>query len=267
MPWKQNRDADMSVGYVGGWCLAYVQNAFKTDHLYPTAMAAWQAEPNKHTDRPPAGKTVPVYLALGNVPAGHVAIALDDGWIASSTLSGTQPKPYFHRNLDDLIAVYGRYNGGATYLGWGEHVGSVRVVEWVADNASDDQIRQAYRDILERAADDGGLAHYRNYPIDFVRQDLLNSVEYKTLLANKAAQAKAAAEAKAKADAAAKAQAEADAKAKADAAARQQAFDAQIEANPTIKNIQNITTQNTVLLNSILAVVQAIQSLLSKIFK
>lgn len=267
MTWKQNRDADLTVGYTGGWCLAYVQNAFKTDHPYPTAMAAWQAEANKHTDRPPAGKTVPVYLSLGTEPAGHVAICLDDGWIASSTLNGKQAKPYFHKNLDDLIAVYGKYNGGAKYLGWGEHVGSVRVVEWVSDNATDDQIRQAYRDILERPADEGGLAHYRSYPIDFVRQDLLKSAEYKTLLVNKTAQAKAAADAKAKADATAKAQADADAKAKADAEARQKAFDAQIDANPTIQNIQNISRQNALLLNSILAIVQVIRDVLTKVFK
>lgn len=235
MGYKQSRDADMAVGYEGGWCLKYVQDAYKTDHLYPTAIAAWNAESLKHTDRPPAGITVPVYLSLGNVPAGHVAIQLSDGYVASSSLSGKHAQPYFHKNLDDLIAMYGKYNGGATYLGWGEHVGSVRVVEPEQVNANDDQIRQAYLEILERSADDGGLAHYRNYTNDFVRNDLLNSGERQTLLANKQAQADAARIAQEKADAQARADAEAAAKAKAESDARQKALEQQIEVEAKAK--------------------------------
>lgn len=284
--WKQLRDASMTVGYIGGWCLKYVQDAFGTDHPYPTAAAAWSAEPNKHIDRPPAGVTVPVYLSLGNVPAGHVAISLSDGYIASSTQSGTHATPYYHKNLDDLIAVYGKYNGGAAYLGWGEHVGSVHVVQFQSANATDDQIRAAYLEILERPADDGGLAHYRNYPIDFVRQDLQDSPEYKSLIANKQAQAAAAAKAaqdaadasaKAIADAAIQAKEEADAKAQADAAAaaqaqadadaRQKAIDAQTEADAAASHIQNVEVENNGLLKQILSIVQTILDKITSVFK
>ena len=219
----------MSVGYVGGWCLKYVQDAFKTDHPYPTALAAWNAEPvaTSHGEQPPLGITVPVYFSLGNVPAGHVAIRLSDGWVASSTLGGSHSTPYYHKSIEDLVAVYGQYNGGCKYLGWGEHVCSVAVVGQVADNATDDQIRQAYTDILERPADDGAIVHYRNYPIDFVRQDLLNSQEYLQLQQLKAAQAKAQADAQAAAEAKTKEDAEAAAKAAADAKAREEALAAQ----------------------------------------
>lgn len=55
--------------------------------------------------------------------------------------------------------------------------------------ATDDQIRAAYLEILERAADDGGINHYRAYTIGFVRQDLLNSQERKDLIARKEAEA------------------------------------------------------------------------------
>lgn len=194
MSWNQLRDADMNVGYTGGWCLKYVQDAFHTDHVYPTAIAAWEAEPNKHTDRPPSGITVPVYFSLGNVPAGHVAIELSDGWVASSTQPGTHSTPYYHKSLDDLIGVYGQYNGGCTYLGWGEHVGTAQVVQYVPDVvlATADQVQQDYRDILERDADANGIAHYTQYTNDFVRQDLQNSQEYKDLQARKAAEAEAA---------------------------------------------------------------------------
>lgn len=259
MAWKQIKDASMKVGYVGGWCLSYVQDAFGTDHPYPTALAEWNATTAfNHTDEPPLGITVPIFLSLGNVPAGHVAIRLSDGYVASSTQYGKHSAPYYHKNIADLVAVYGKYNGGATYLGWSEVVGTQRVVELVPDNATDDQIRAAYLEILERAADDGGLAHYRNYTIDFVRADLLNSQEYKTLLVNKAAQAKAAADAQAKADAKAKADAEAAAQAEADAKARQKAIDEQVAADAAAKNVQNIELENNKLLKEILSAVKAI---------
>lgn len=235
MAYQQLRDADMNIGYTGGWCLKYVQDAYGTDHPYPTALAAWDAEPvaTSHGEYPPLGITVPIYFSLGNEPAGHVAIRLDDGWVASSTLSGYNARPYLHPSIDDLINVYGRYNGGCTYLGWGEHVGSVRVVEATANNATDDQIRQAYRDILERDAEPDALTHYRAYTIDFVRSDLMNSQEKRDLDARKAqAQADAAAQAvaaaRAQADAAKKA---AEQKAAAEAAqkAAEQAKAAQAE--------------------------------------
>lgn len=188
--WKQLRDASMAVGYVGGWCLKYVQDAFGTDHIYPTAIEAWNNEPNKHTDTPPLGITVPIYLSLGNVPAGHVAIRLDDGWVASSTQPGDHTTPYYHRSIDDLISVYGQYNGGATYLGWGEHVGSVQVVEYVS-GATTDQVNQDYLDILERPADPDGLHTYTTNGMtnDQVRADLLASAEYQILQQRKAAEA------------------------------------------------------------------------------
>lgn len=139
MTWTQKQDANMTVGYVGGWCLKYVQDAFATDHPYPTAMAAWNANyggGNHPNEEPPLGITVPVYFALGSVSAGHVAIRLDDGWVASSTMPGEHSAPYYHRNLADLIAVYGKYNGGCTYLGWSEFVGTVRVVQDVEPPAA-----------------------------------------------------------------------------------------------------------------------------------
>lgn len=208
---KQLRDANTATGYVGGWCLKFVQDAFGTDHPYASAIDAWNANyggGNHAGEVPPLGITVPVYFSLGNVPAGHVAIRLDDGWVASSTQSGSHSTPYFHKSLDDLIAVYGQYNGGCTYLGWSEYVGTVRVVAPAQVNATDDQIRQAYLDILERPADDGAIVHYRNYTSEFVRNDLMASAEHQTLLANKQAQADAIAQTQALAESKAKEDAE-----------------------------------------------------------
>ena len=63
---------------------------------------------------------------------------------------------------------------------------------------SDEQIKQAYRDILERDADDGGINHYRQqaakgWNIDQIRNDLMNSNERRALEASKAQAAQAAA--------------------------------------------------------------------------
>lgn len=74
-------------------------------------------------------------------------------------------------------------------------------------------IKQAYRDILERDADDGGIAHYKlqiakGWTLDQVRQDLLNSNEHTQLIANKQAEAeRRALEAEARREAAEKAKA------------------------------------------------------------
>lgn len=131
--WVRLRDANMNTGYTGGWCLKFVQDSFGTDHPYPSAIDAWNANyggGNHPGEVPPLGLTVPVYLSLGNVPAGHVADRLDDGYVASSTQAGYHSTPYFHPSLNDLINVYGKYNGGATYLGWSQFVGTVKVVAW-----------------------------------------------------------------------------------------------------------------------------------------
>jgi len=60
--------------------------------------------------------------------------------------------------------------------------------------ATVDEIKTAYRDILERDADSNGLKHYQAYAIDFVRQDLANSQEKRDLDARKAEAARDAAE-------------------------------------------------------------------------
>jgi len=130
--WKQRKDANWRVPYTGGWCLKYVQDAFGTDHPYPNALAAWNANygGKNHTDLPPKGKTVAVYFWLGNVPEGHVAIHLDDGMVASSTQAGTHSQGYLHPNMQHMIDLYGKYNGGCRYLGWSEYVGTVKCLVW-----------------------------------------------------------------------------------------------------------------------------------------
>lgn len=221
----QLKDANWRIPYVGGWCEGYVEGAWgqatlptinnqTTNGVWGSAMDKWNANPgngNHPGELPPAGKTVPVYFSLGSTTDGHVAISLDDGTVASSTQAGFHTQGYLHPNLQNLINVYAPYNNGCHYLGWSEWVGNIQVVGQQTINATDDQIRQDYLDILERPVDDGALVHYRAYTNDFVRADLLASNEYKILQNRKAADAaKAIADKAAAADAQAAAQAETD---------------------------------------------------------
>jgi len=131
MGWIQQNDANWKVPYKGGWCLKYVQDAFKAPHIYPSASASWKANygnGNHPGELPPVGKTVAVYFSLGNVPEGHVAISLDDGCVASSTQGGNHPQGFIHPNLNNLINMYAKYNGGCTYLGWSEYAGPMKVL-------------------------------------------------------------------------------------------------------------------------------------------
>jgi hypothetical protein len=192
MAYTQLRDANWKVPYVGGWCLKYVQDAFGTDHPYASAIDAWNANyggGNHPGELPPAGKTVAVYFTLGSVPAGHVAISLDDGSVASSTQAGSHSEGFIHPNLQNLIDTYAKYNGGCTYLGWSEYVGTVRVVSPIQavsqpSQGGEDMIDQAtltqlFQVILGRAPDDGAVSHYvGHYSTSFVVNDLLVSVEH-----------------------------------------------------------------------------------------
>ena len=216
MAWKQLIDPDWRKPYVGGWCEGYVEGCVgqatlptasnqSTSGVYLSAIAAWNAESNKHYDLPPVGKTVPVYFSLGSTSNGHVALSLDDGCVASSTQAGFHTQGYIHPNLNNLISVYGQYNNGCTYLGWGEYIGRVRVIAPDVVMATIDQIKALFLEILERPADDDAINHYQSYTYDFVRADLFASQERKYL---ETAKANAALKEQQDAEAAAKAKAE-----------------------------------------------------------
>jgi hypothetical protein len=161
MAYTQLRDANWKVPYVGGWCLKYVQDAFGTDHPYASAIDAWNANfggGNHPGELPPQGRTVPVYFSLGDVTAGHVADSLNDGTVASSTQGGSHAQGFIHPNLQNLIDTYAKYNGGCTYLGWSEYVGTVQVVN---QNQVITQAPQGGGNVAEKANEDTAriLAH------------------------------------------------------------------------------------------------------------
>jgi len=147
---------DPYIPYVGGLCEGYVEgtaeeatfpykdknNNWTTAGVYPTAIAAWNAGNGNHPNElPPAGLRVALHFALGNNKAGHTALQLEDGRVASSTQAGWHPTGYIHPNLADLIKVYTKANGSCTYLGWTEWIGRKQIVskgdEMIPDNDND----------------------------------------------------------------------------------------------------------------------------------
>ena len=129
MSWSQLAAPNLGITYTGGWCLKAVEDAFNTEHLYPSAMDSWNAGNGNHPgEQPPAGVAVPVYFTLGSTPAGHIAISLPDGRVASSTQEGTHQGLYIHPTLQDLINIYTQYDQGCTYLGWSERLANTQIV-------------------------------------------------------------------------------------------------------------------------------------------
>lgn len=76
--------------------------------------------------------------------------------------------------------------------GYAGRIDPSQFIESAPVTATVEQVKQAYRDILEREADQGGIDTYTKRSIDFVRSDLARSQEYRDLQALKATAAQAA---------------------------------------------------------------------------
>lgn len=131
MSYKQLVTPNLGVTYIGGWCEKAIENTVGETGIYLTAVAAWGAN-IRHASNPPAGVYAPIYLNLGSQPDGDVAISCPDGSVAAAAQGGTHVGLFKYPSLAAYIANYGKYNGGAILLGWGEMIGKAHVVEVVA---------------------------------------------------------------------------------------------------------------------------------------
>jgi hypothetical protein len=223
-------------------------------------------------------------------PAG-ICVLINNGGLYSgyAHLNGTVVNKGQHVNKGQLIGYVGQ-TGAATgpHLhfealplspnfknGYAGRIDPSQFIEAAATGASADQVRQAYRDILGREADAGGLTTYVGKPLDFVRSDLASSDEYRQRQAAIAAQAQAEADARTKAQQAAlKAAQEAEAKAIADAEALRLAEElakqeAAAEAAKTTYTQADRDRDNETnsIVKLIFAIVKAIQDAWDKIYK
>lgn len=120
--YKQLKWANWQLPYTGGQCLNYVARAYggpfslKGRNL-STAESWWNTLPDeaKRYGLVPDGLEAPIFFRMEGEPAGHIAIRLADGTVASSSLYGVHNCAYHHPSLDDMMRFYG---GRLTYIGW-----------------------------------------------------------------------------------------------------------------------------------------------------
>lgn len=148
--WNQLVKFNTNVKYRGGWCLEAVQKGFNSLHWYATAYKQWEAEPNKHMGRPIKGLEVPVYFSIEGNAAGHIAVVLSDGRVASASYAGNHDSMAIHANIDQLIKDYADGGVKLKYLGWGEHCANLRVVEKKGDVMSEEEAKTLFRFGLHR---------------------------------------------------------------------------------------------------------------------
>ena len=295
--WRNTKTPNLDpVVYMGGkilynwlgWCLAVAQTMFGSQRTSPSAWSEWvNVVKHKHTNRSiPSGVYVPIWFDgyWNGSRVGHVAI-YKDGKIWSSPVSN---KPYADV-WNSIEAVERAY--GMKYVGWSEDIGNTRVLEFVNNNITLDQLKALFVELLERQPDQPAINYYvgkKTY--DATRHDIIHSPERNQLLAKKEADRKAADEAAKRAEEARKAAEEAKAKKEREEAERlaEEARKAQEEADrlaeeerrkkeeqavnlsevlERLGGVDEITKENNSLLKQLLQLVQTIIDKLTSIFK
>lgn len=130
-------------------CLVNVRKGYGIGAKYPDALSAWN-NTQQHRDRNfPAGVAVPVFWNFtadikdgsGVKNWGHIGVRLPDGRIWTDGR--------YYANVDAVSSQY-LSRGNPSYLGWGESVNDVRVVENVIipSKGNEDMIKPGDEDIL-----------------------------------------------------------------------------------------------------------------------
>lgn len=122
MSYKKVKSFSQSkAGKVNGYCLQNVRLGFGINVKYPNAITAWK-NTQQHADRNiPSGVDVPLFYTYGK--DGHVNVRLSDGRIWND---GT-----VFKDLADYLSKRPQ----VSYLGWGESLNGVRVIEHTPDPA------------------------------------------------------------------------------------------------------------------------------------
>lgn len=122
MTYKQVKPFDtLKGGRTAGFCLRNVRLGYGIPALYDSAWTAW-LKTQQHTGTPPSGVDVPVYFSYtASIDGirknwGHIGVRLKDGRFWSDG------KVY--PSISDYTS-----NFAPVYVGWGESVNNVRVIE------------------------------------------------------------------------------------------------------------------------------------------
>lgn len=120
MAYKQTKSFSTSRGgSTPGYCLRNTRLGYGIAAKYANAITAWK-NTQQHKNRSiPTGVEVPLFYSYKT--DGHINVRLADGRVWSDGK--------IYANLD----AYLRAATACTYLGWGESVNGVRVIEYVPD--------------------------------------------------------------------------------------------------------------------------------------
>jgi hypothetical protein len=120
MAWKQTKGFNLNKGgRINGMCLQNVRLGYGIGSGAKNAISAWNAT-QQHRDKSfPGGVAVPLFYTYKS--DGHINVLLPDGRIWND---GTIFKD---------LSTYLSLRPQVKYLGWGESINGVRVVEHVAD--------------------------------------------------------------------------------------------------------------------------------------
>lgn len=123
MAWKQTRGFDLNkAGKANGWCLQNVRLGYSIAAKYSNAITAWKNTQQHKNRNIPTGVAVPLYYTYKT--DGHINVRLPDGRIWND---GTIFKD---------LATYLSLRPQVSYLGWGESINDVRVIQEVANTPS-----------------------------------------------------------------------------------------------------------------------------------
>lgn len=107
---------------------------------------------------------------------GDVAISCPDGSVAAAALPGVNKPLFKYPSLQSYIDDYAKNNGGATYLGYGEYIGTIKVIgedmatnkqidEWISlfhqeayGSAPSDEVFKDWRAVLKNNFVEGSLS-------------------------------------------------------------------------------------------------------------
>lgn len=106
-------------GHIAGFCLQNVRKGFGIASKYPNAITAWQHTQQRPNRDFPAGVVVPLYYSYKT--DGHINVHLPNGQVWSDG------------NLYANLADYEAKHPTVHFLGWGESVNDVQVVQFVPD--------------------------------------------------------------------------------------------------------------------------------------
>jgi hypothetical protein len=119
MPYNQLKPFNQSTaGKLVGYCLQNVRKGYGIAPKYSNAITAW-AHTAQHADRNvPGGVDVPLYYTYGH--DGHINVRLANGQVWSDG--------HLYPSIDNYLTIHPLVH----YLGWGESVNGVQVIQYVA---------------------------------------------------------------------------------------------------------------------------------------